>query len=58
MSEVKNYMKRDELTLVTTLSGDSVVSRAEGARLKNENLDLRRQLEERRVAETRTGQER
>ena len=54
VSEVKNYMKRDELALVTTLSGDSVVSRAEGARLRNENLDLRQQLEERRAAEART----
>ena len=54
VSEVKNYMKRDELALVTTLSGDSVVSRAEGARLRNENLDLRQQLEDRRAAEART----
>lgn len=52
--EVKNYMKRDELALVTTLSGDSVVSRVEGARLKNENLELRKQLEERRVSEAHT----
>ncbi len=43
-AEVKNLMKRDELTLVTTLSGDSVVSRAEAARLKNENLELRKDL--------------
>jgi len=54
VSEVKNYMKRDELALVTTLSGDSVVSRAEGARLKKENFELRQQLEERRAAEART----
>lgn len=53
-TEVKNFMKRDELALVTTLSGDAVVSRAEGARLKNENLDLRQQLESRRAAEART----
>lgn len=45
--EVKNLMKRDELTLVTTLSGDSVLSRTEAARLKNENLALRQQLAER-----------
>lgn len=51
--EVKNLMKRDEVTLVTTLSGDSVVSRAEGARLRSENFELHRQLEERRVAEAR-----
>jgi tetratricopeptide (TPR) repeat protein len=51
--EVKNYLKRDELELLTTLSGDSVLSRAEATRLKNENLSLRQQLEERRLAETR-----
>ncbi len=48
-AEVKNFMKRDELALVTTLSGDSVVSRGEAARLKNENLDLRKQIEDRRM---------
>ena len=48
--EVKGFMKRDELALLTTLSGDSVVSRAEAARLKNDNLELRKQLEEQRAA--------
>ncbi len=47
--EVKNFMKRDELALVTELSGDSVVSRAEAARLKNENLNLRKELDESRA---------
>jgi tetratricopeptide (TPR) repeat protein len=51
--EVKTFMKRDELTLLTQMSGDSVVTRAEATRLKNENLTLRQQLEERRLAETR-----
>ena len=46
-AEVKEFMKRDELALATALSGDSVVSRAEAARLKNENLNLRKQLDER-----------
>ncbi len=46
-NEVKEFMKRDELALVTALSGDSVLSRAEAARLKNENLALRQQLTER-----------
>ena len=46
-SEVKNFMKRNEVTLATTLSGDSIVTRGEAARLKNENLALRKQLEER-----------
>src|SRR3954463_1436107 len=43
-SDVKNFMKKDELELGTSLSGDSVVSRAEAARLKNENLDLRKKV--------------
>lgn len=45
-SEVKNFMKKDELELGTTLSGDSVVSRAEASRLKNENLNLRKEIED------------
>jgi LysM repeat protein len=48
-SEVKNFMKKDELELGTSLSGDSVVSRAEAARLKNENLTLRKDLEDQRA---------
>lgn len=48
-SDVKNFMKKDELELGTTLSGDSVVSRAEAARLKNENLALRKELEDYRA---------
>ena len=48
-SEVKNFMKKDELELGTSLSGDSVVSRAEAARLKNENLALRKDLEDQRA---------
>lgn len=45
--EVKKFMKRDELELVTNLSGDALVTRAEAARLRNENLSLRKTLEER-----------
>jgi LysM repeat protein len=48
-NDVKNFMKKDELELGTTLSGDSVVSRAEAARLKNENLALRKELEDLRA---------
>jgi LysM repeat protein len=48
-NEVKNFMKKDELELGTSLSGDSVVSRAEAARLKNENLALRKDLEDQRA---------
>src|SRR5436309_9655000 len=44
-SDVKNSMKRDEVAVLTTLSGDSVVTRAEAARLRNENLDLHKELE-------------
>jgi tetratricopeptide (TPR) repeat protein len=44
--EVKNFMKRDELALMTTMSGDSLVTRAEAARLRNENLALRKQASE------------
>jgi LysM repeat protein len=47
-SEVKNFMKKDELELGTSLSGDSVVSRAEAARLKNENMTLRKEVEDQR----------
>ncbi|MEP6604405.1 MAG: LysM peptidoglycan-binding domain-containing protein [Spartobacteria bacterium] len=46
-TEVKSFVKRDEISLLTSLSGDSVVPRTEAARLKNENLDLRKQVEER-----------
>ncbi len=45
--EVREFIKRDETTLLTSLSGDSLVTRIEAARLKNENLTLRRQIEER-----------
>jgi nucleoid-associated protein YgaU len=34
------------------LSGDSVITRAEAARLRNENLTLHKQLEERAAART------
>jgi tetratricopeptide (TPR) repeat protein len=46
-NDVKNFMRRDEIALVTSLSGDSVVTRAEAARLRNENLNLRKELEDR-----------
>ena len=45
--EVREFIMRDETTLLTSLSGDSLVTRADAARLKNENLALRRQIEER-----------
>jgi tetratricopeptide (TPR) repeat protein len=45
--EVKDFMKRDELTLLTNLTGDSMVPRSELVRLNNENLNLRQQIGER-----------
>ncbi len=45
--EVKGFMKRNELTLLTNLTGDSMVPRAEAVRLRNENLNLRKQLGDR-----------
>lgn len=45
--EVKGFMKRDELTLLTNLTGDSMVPRSELVRLNNENLNLRKQIGER-----------
>src|SRR5215469_10291512 len=38
--DVKDSIKRDEIAALTTLSGDSVITRAEAARLRNENLTL------------------
>src|SRR5437879_5369141 len=38
-NDVKNFMKRDEIALLTSLSGDSVVTRAEAARLRKELED-------------------
>jgi nucleoid-associated protein YgaU len=46
-SDVKDSVKRDEIAVVTSLSGDSVVTRAEAARLRNENLNLHKELEAR-----------
>jgi LysM repeat protein len=46
-SDVKNSVKRDEIAVVTSLSGDSVVTRAEAARLRNENRNLHKELEAR-----------
>ena len=48
-AEVKNFMKKDELELATNLSGDSMVSRAEAGRLKNENLALHKEIEDQKT---------
>ena len=60
-NEVKSFMKRDEIALATTLSGDAIVTRAEAVRLKNENLALRKEIEDRmaktRITADKTGSE-
>src|SRR5882724_6790188 len=45
--EVTNSIKHDELAALTALSGDSVIPRSEAAQLRNENLNLRKELETR-----------
>jgi LysM repeat protein len=50
--DVKDSIKRDEIAALTALSGDSVITRAEAARLRNENLTLHKQLEERSPSRT------
>jgi tetratricopeptide (TPR) repeat protein len=47
-ADVKNFIKRDEVVLLTSLSGDAIISRAEATRLRNENLTLRKDLDEAR----------
>jgi LysM repeat protein len=43
--DAKNSIKRDEVAVLTTLSGDSVITQAEAARLRNENFHLHKELE-------------
>ena len=45
-NEVKGFVKRDEVALLTSLSGDAIISRIEATRLRNENLALRKELDE------------
>jgi LysM repeat protein len=47
-NDVKGFVKRDEIALLTSLSGDALISRAEATRLRNENLSLRKDLDEAR----------
>src|SRR5881397_2171486 len=49
-NEVKNSIKHDEVATLTALSGDSVIARSEVARLQNENLNLRKEIETRITA--------
>jgi LysM repeat protein len=46
-NDVKNSIKHDEIAALTVLSGDSVITRSEAARLRNENLNLHKELEAR-----------
>ena len=45
--DANSSIKRDEIAALTALSGDSVITRAEAARLRNENLALHKELEAR-----------
>ena len=47
-NDVKGFVKRDEVALLTSLSGDALISRAEATRLRNENLSLRKDLDDAR----------
>jgi LysM repeat protein len=46
-NEVTKSIKHDEIAALTALSGDSVIPRSEAAQLRNENLNLRKELEAR-----------
>jgi tetratricopeptide (TPR) repeat protein len=48
-TDVKNSIKHDEIAALTALSGDSLITRSEAARLRNENLNLHKELEARAV---------
>src|SRR5438552_6163989 len=48
-NDVKGFVKRDEVALLTSLSGDALISRAEATRLRNENLSLRGDLDKGRA---------
>jgi LysM repeat protein len=50
--DVRDSIKRDEIAALTALSGDSVITRTEAARLRNENLTLHKELEERTASRT------
>ena len=50
--DVKDSIKRDEIAALTALSGDSAITRAEAARLRNENLALHKELEARAATRT------
>jgi LysM repeat protein len=47
-NDVQGLVKRDEVALLTSLSGDAIISRTEATRLRNENLALRKELDDAR----------
>src|SRR6266480_5614047 len=51
-TDVKDSIKRDGITALTALSGDSVITRAEAGRLRNENLTLHKEIEARAATRT------
>lgn len=48
--DAASYIKEDELKLVTTLSHGALMTQEDAARLKNDNLALRKQIDELRAA--------
>lgn len=48
--DARNFVKEDELKLVATLSHGALMSQEDAARLKNDNLALRKQITELRAA--------
>lgn len=48
--DAQNFIKEDELKLLTTLSRSAFMSQEDAARLKNDNLTLRKQLAELRAS--------
>jgi len=47
--EAKNFLKEDEIKLGTTLANGALLTQEDAARLKNDNLTLRKQLTELRA---------
>jgi LysM repeat protein len=56
-NDVKGFVERDEVALQTSLSGDAIISRTEATRLRNENLALRKELDEARGRHTVTSEQ-
>jgi len=49
VKDARNFIKEDELKLVTSLSNGALLTQDDAARLKNDNLTLRKQLTELRA---------